>query len=44
MNNEITNRIAAAEMWLLRRMLRVSWADKVTNEEVLEELERTESF
>ena len=34
-NIEITNRIAAAEMWFLRRMLRVSWADRVTNEEVL---------
>ena len=34
-NNEITNRIAAAEMWFLRRMLRVSWADRVTNKEVL---------
>ena len=34
-NNEITNRIAAAEMWVLRRMLRVSWADRVTNEELL---------
>ena len=34
-NNEITNRTAAAEMWFLRRMLRVLWADRVTNEEVL---------
>ena len=32
---QITNRIAAAEMWFLRRILRVSWADGVTNEEVL---------
>ena len=34
-NNEIRNRIAAAETWFLSRMLRISWADKVTNEEVL---------
>ena len=34
-NNEKTNRIVAAEMWFLRRMLRVSWVDRVTNEEVL---------
>ena len=23
------------EMWFLRRMLRISWTDKVTNEDVL---------
>ena len=34
-NNEITNIIATAEMWFLQRMLRVSWADRDTNEEVL---------
>ena len=34
-NNKITNRTAAAEMWFLRRILRISWAEKVTNEEVL---------
>ena len=28
-------RIEAAEMWFLRRMLRISWIDKVSNEEVL---------
>ena len=32
---EIENRIGAAEMWFLRRILRISWVDKVTNEEVL---------
>lgn len=29
------NRIEAFEMWILRRMLRVSWVDHVRNEEVL---------
>ena len=33
-NNEITNRIVAAEKCFLRRILRISWADRVTNEEV----------
>ena len=28
-------RIMAAEMWLLRRMLKIRWTDKVTNKEVL---------
>ena len=34
-NNEITNRFVAAEMWFFRRRLRISWMDKVTNKEVL---------
>ena len=34
-SKEIENRIAAAEMWFLRRILRISWVDKVSNEEVL---------
>ena len=29
------NRLVAAEMWFLRRMLKVRWIDKMTNEEVL---------
>ena len=29
------NRLMATEMWFLRRMLKVKWIDKVTNEEVL---------
>ena len=32
------DRINAAEMWLYRRLLRISWQDKRTNESVLEEL------
>ncbi|GFR83006.1 endonuclease-reverse transcriptase [Elysia marginata] len=36
-------RIEAAEMWFYRRILRVKWTDKITNESVLKELktERT---
>ena len=32
------NKIQAAEMWFFRRLLRVSWKDRRTNESVLEEL------
>ena len=31
----MTKRLEAAEMWMWRRMLRISWTDRVTNEEVL---------
>ena len=32
------NRIHAVEMWLYRRLLRVSWKEKRTNDSILEEL------
>ena len=32
------NKINAIEMWLYRRLLRVSWKDKITNGRILEEL------
>ena len=32
------NRIQEAEMWFYRRLLRVKWTDKRTNESVLKEL------
>jgi len=31
-------RIEAAEMWFYRRLLRISWKDKRTNESILEQL------
>ena len=34
-SREMRNKLKAAEMWFYRRMLRVSWRDRVTNEEVL---------
>ena len=34
-NNKAACNIDAAEMWFLRRMLRISYIDRVTNEEVL---------
>ena len=30
--------IKAAEMWFFRRLLRIKWTDKITNESVLNEL------
>ena len=32
----MTKRLSAFEMWCYRRMLRISWTEKVSNEEVLE--------
>ena len=42
-NKEIERKLEAAEMWLIRRMMRISWTDKRTNESVLKEanLERS---
>ena len=34
-------RIEAAEIWFYRRLLRVQWTDKRTNESILEELSET---
>ena len=33
-----TKRLQAFEMWIWRRMLKVSWKDMKTNEEVLQEI------
>ena len=32
---DLRRTLDAAEMWFIRRMLRIPWTDKVTNEEVL---------
>jgi len=37
---EEQRRIKAFEIWCYRRMLKISWTDMVTNEEVLEMSER----
>ena len=34
-SREIERKIEAAEMWFFRRMLRISWTERVSNEEVL---------
>ena len=37
---DLSRRIDAAEMWLYRRMLRISWRDRVRNEVVLQRIGR----
>ena len=37
MNADTKRKIEAAEMWFIRRMLRVSWTERKTNEDVLKE-------
>ena len=32
---DLRRKLDAVEMWFVRRMLRIQWTDKVTNEEVL---------
>ena len=39
MSKQVEKRITASEMWFIRRMLRVSWMAKKTNESVLKEAE-----
>ncbi|GFS15870.1 endonuclease-reverse transcriptase [Elysia marginata] len=41
---DIQKKIEAAEMWFFRRMLRVPWTARKTNEEVLKETETTRSL
>ena len=43
-SKEIENRLKATEMWFLRRMLRISYVDKIRNEEVLERAGTTRSL
>ena len=35
LNTEMIKRLSAFEMWCYRKMLRISWYDKISNEEVL---------
>ena len=37
-NNKMSNKITAAEMWFYRRMLRISYMDRITNEDALKTL------
>ena len=38
LRKEEKNKIEAAEMWFYRRLLRIKWTDKRTNDSVLDEL------
>lgn len=40
MSQATTKKIEAFEMWCYRRMLRISWVDKITNEEVLNRMKK----
>lgn len=35
LNRAQTSKLEAAEMWFLRRILKISWTERITNEEVL---------
>jgi len=39
-----TERLEAFEMWIWRRMLKVSWVDKVSNAEVLHKVQENKSI
>ena len=39
----MAKKIETAEMWFLRRMLRIQWVEKLSNEKVLERQELKES-
>ena len=43
MNSEIVKKLEAVEMWFIRRMMRISWTERRSNESVLKDanLERT---
>jgi len=43
MRKEDVNRIEAFEMWIRRRMERISWTEHRTNEEVLKKVEEKRS-
>lgn len=38
LNKRDIDRIEAFEMWLMRRILRISWVERITNQEVLQRM------
>ena len=44
LRQEEIDRLNALEMWIWRRMERVSWSEKKTNEQVLREVREDRSF
>ena len=44
LNREMKSKLKAVEMWFYRRMLRISWRDRVTNREVLERVGQQRSL
>ena len=43
-SKQLQKKLEATEMWLLRRMLRISWAAKISIEKVLREADTTRSL
>ncbi|GFO48432.1 RNA-directed DNA polymerase from mobile element jockey [Plakobranchus ocellatus] len=43
-SKQIQNKLEATEMWFLRRMLRIPWTAKKTNEKVLNEANKRRSL
>jgi len=43
LRKEDIRRLEAVEMWMWRRMERVSWMDKITNEGILNKVEESDS-
>ena len=43
-NSNIKNKINAFEMWCYRRILKIAWTDKITNEEICNRIDRKESL
>ncbi|GFO13215.1 RNA-directed DNA polymerase from mobile element jockey [Plakobranchus ocellatus] len=43
-SKQIQNKLEATEMWFLRRMLRIPWTTKKTNERVLNEANKRRSL
>ncbi|KAL1446308.1 hypothetical protein WDU94_012325 [Cyamophila willieti] len=41
LNESLTKKLEAFEMWLYRRMLRISWTEHVTNVEVLRQMKKS---
>jgi len=43
-NNNLTARIHAFEQWCYRRLLKVKWTDKVSNEEILNQIKEDKMY
>ena len=44
LNKTLKSKINAAELWFYRRILRLSWTDRVSNEEVLRRVDQQRSL
>jgi hypothetical protein len=40
LNKNMTKRLSAFEMWVYRRLLKISWKDKIKNEDVLDKVNK----